>query len=384
MGKDKDKKKKVRTEFRKNRAPRARPDDWTRQFAEHGFQEETPLGEERISGKGDLARHRTVCGTETLDNAAAGLGVHLEVDEASCLRGRVLSVHGLVCTVQDEQGQTWQCVTRRLLKTLSTDQRHVVTVGDRVLFRPVDQTQAKEGNIQRIEPRRGNLSRGVRGRQQVLVANVDQLLIVASAAEPRLKPNLIDRMLVAAEHGRIRPIVCINKIDLVEPASLQALVGVYGQMGYTVLLLSAKTGFGIERLRRMLAGQASVVAGQSGVGKSSLLNAVDARLHLRVQPVSTETEKGRHTTTTAHLIPLGCGGWVVDTPGMRQFELWDVIPEEVAGFYRDLRPYVSLCRFPDCTHTHEEDCAVKNAVADGRLDERRYESYCHLAAGDLE
>jgi ribosome biogenesis GTPase len=126
-----------------------------------------------------------------------------------------------------------------------------------------------------------------------------------------------------------------------------------------------------------------VVAGQSGVGKSSLLNAVEPGLGLRVGEVSEENQKGKHTTTSARLIPLAAGGYVVDTPGIRQFQLWDVIPEEVAGYYRDLRPYVNLCRYPDCTHTHEADCGVKNAVADGRLDVRRYESYCHLFAGDL-
>ncbi len=161
-------------------------------------------------------------------------------------------------------------------------------------------------------------------------------------------------------------------------------MGVYSRMGYPVLLVSAKTGFGIDRLRRLVAGRESVVAGQSGVGKSSLLNAIDPNLHLRVGAVSEETEKGRHTTTTARLLPIGCGGYVVDTPGMRTFELWDVIPEEVAGYFRDLRPYVSLCRFPDCTHTHEDDCAVKDAVADGRLDERRYESYCHMRSGQMD
>ena len=233
----------------------------------------------------------------------------------------------------------------------------------------------------RVEPRHGTVSRAVRGRRQVIVSNVDQLLIVASVAEPRLKPNLIDRLLVAAEKGRVRPIICINKIDLIEPANLEPLVGVYSRMGYPVLLVSAKTGFGTDRLRRLVAGRESVVAGQSGVGKSSLLNAIDTNLHLRVGAVSEENEKGRHTTTTARLLPIGCGGFVVDTPGMRSFELWDVIPEEVAGYYRDLRPYVSLCRFPDCTHTHEDDCAVKDAVTDGRLDERRYESYCSMRSG---
>jgi ribosome biogenesis GTPase len=200
---------------------------------------------------------------------------------------------------------------------------------------------------------------------------------------------LIDRFLVTAEKTGIRPVVCINKIDLVDPAALQPLVGVYSQMGYRVLLTSARTGLGIDRLRHEMGGQTSAVCGQSGVGKSSLLNAVDPRLDLRVAEVSQETQKGRHTTTTAELFRLfsdsgSAGGYVVDTPGIRQFRLWDVIPAEVAGFFRDIRPFVDRCRFPDCTHTHETDCGVKNAVADDLLDVRRYESYCHLLSDDEE
>jgi ribosome biogenesis GTPase len=311
-----------------------------------------------------------------------GVASLLDVDEAACLRGRVLCVFGLASSVQAEDGALYQCVTRRLLKTVASDLRHAVAAGDQVLFRPVAASGAREGVIQRVEPRQGCLCRTAKGRRQLLVANVQQVLIVSSAAEPRLKPNLIDRMLVAAEQAKIRPIVCINKVDLVDPSLLEPLVGVYSQMGYQVLLLSAVTGFGVARLRRRLARRSTAVAGQSGVGKSSLLNAVDPKLALAVRTVSGENQKGRHTTTTARLLPLEFGGYVVDTPGIRQFELWDVIPEEIAGFYRDLRSYVSLCRFPDCTHTHEADCAVKNAVADGRLDERRYESYCQLRAGE--
>jgi len=177
-------------------------------------------------------------------------------------------------------------------------------------------------------------------------------------------------------------VIVINKVDLVDPASLQPLIGVYAQMGYTVLPVSAATGFGIDRLRRVMLGRGSAVAGQSGVGKSSLLNAIEPSLGLRVREVSRDTQKGRHTTTSAMLVPLADGGYIVDTPGIRQFQLWDVVPEEVAGWFRDIRPFVNHCRFPDCTHTHEEDCAVKDAVADDLLDARRYESYCHLFAGD--
>ena len=372
------KKRKIRTTFRKNRNVRTRRTDWTRRFDQDAIEDEAPQQHERISGKGELTRKRTVCGVESDRDDEPGFGVQLDVDESACLCGRVLSVHGLVSTVEDDEGRLCQCVTRRLLKTLSTDQRHVVAAGDRVLFRPVENTDPPEGVIERVEPRHGSVCRTSRGRQQVIVTNVDQLLIVSSAAEPRLKPNLIDRLLVTAEKGTVRPVVCINKTDLVERSSLQPLVGVYSQMGYEVLVLSAKTGFGMDRFRQVLTGKESVVTGQSGVGKSSLLNAIDPALKLRVRGVSSDTQKGRHTTTTARLLPLACGGYVVDTPGLRQFQLWDVIAEEVAGFYRDLRPYVSLCRFPDCTHTHEDDCAVKDAVADGRLDERRYDSYCHL------
>jgi ribosome biogenesis GTPase / thiamine phosphate phosphatase len=378
------KKKKIRAQFRKNRNVRARTSDWTQQYREHGFVEETPPQAERISGKGDLARRRTVSGQLLEQADGPGFEVHLDVDESVCRRGRVLRVHGLASTIEDESGQIYRCATRRLLKTLCTDQRHVVAAGDRVLFRPVENAACREGLIERIEPRYGCVSRAVRGRQHVLVANVDQLAIVASVLEPRLKPHLIDRMIVAAEKGRVRPLVCLNKVDLVDPASLQPLVGIYAQMGYEVLLLSAISGLGIERFRRALAGRANVVVGQSGVGKSSLLNAVDPSFQLSVKPVSEDNEKGKHTTTTAQLLPLANGGYVVDTPGVRQFQLWDVSPEEVAGFFRDLRPYVSLCRFPNCTHTHEEACTVKDAVADGRLDARRYESYCHLFAGDME
>ena len=381
------KKKKFRAEFRKNRTPRARKTDWTRQFDEHGFQEQAPETEERISGRGEMNRHRTICTSGTSAEPGSTeipFDMLLDVDLTACRHGRVLSVFGLTSTVLDDDGVAYSCATRRILKTLNTDERNPVVAGDRVLFRLGNNTQPKEGLIERVEPRHGTVSRAVRGRRQVIVSNVDQLLIVASVAEPRLKPNLIDRLLVAAEKGRVRPILCINKIDLVEPANLEPLVGVYSRMGYPVLLVSAKTGFGTDRLRRLVAGRESVVAGQSGVGKSSLLNAIDPDLHLRVGAVSEENEKGRHTTTTASLLPIGCGSFIVDTPGMRSFELWDVIAEEVAGFYRDLRPYVNLCRFPDCTHTHEDDCAVKDAVTDGRLDERRYESYCHMRSGQVE
>jgi ribosome biogenesis GTPase / thiamine phosphate phosphatase len=370
-------KRKLRTDFRKNREARARDKNFDRELADSNSPVDAPHGE-RVSGKGHISRKRTIAGGEIVEDDAGTL-VLPEIDPTICRLGRVLRVQGLISIVRDDAGAIFQCATRRLLKTLATDKRHVVAAGDVVWFRPEGQG---EGIIERVEPRRGVVSRTSRGRQHVLVANVDQLIIVTSAAEPRLKPNLIDRMLVTAERSGIRPVICINKVDLIEPADLMPLVGVYAQLGYEVLLVSAMGGIGVDRLRECMAGAESVVSGQSGVGKSSLLNAVEPDLHLRVQTVSEETQKGRHTTTTAELIPLSFGGYVVDTPGIRQFQLWDVIPEEVAGFFRDLRPYVSRCRFPNCTHTHEDNCAVKDAVADGWIDARRYESYVQIQAGD--
>ncbi len=381
MGKKDRNKKKIRADFRKNVQSRARQRDLTREYIIGESDADTAPLSERVSGKGELSRKRTVIGEAPTGDGEPVVGVELEVDLSQCLAGRVISVHGLASLVLADDGQEYRCAVRRLLKSLATDQRNVVVAGDRVWFRPAT---GNEGIIERVEPRHGVINRTSRNRQHVIVANVDQLVIVASAAQPDLKPNLIDRFLVTAEKSRVRAVVCINKIDLIDPADLQPLAGVYGQMGYQVMLVSATTGVGIDRFRRLLRGRHTALAGQSGVGKSSLLNAVEPKLGLRVREVSEDTEKGRHTTTTARLIPLAMGGFVVDTPGIRQFQLWDVAPEEVANYFRDLRCYVGRCRFPDCTHTHEDHCAVKNAVADNRVDVRRYESYCSIYAGEYE
>lgn len=392
------KKGKMRAEFRKKHQGRVRDADFTRQFRQrdHESSIDDVVQAERLTGKGELTRKRTVAGADRTETDDGGLQVDLRVDEASLVRGRVLSVHGWQSKVMSDEGNIYACATRQVLKSLATDQRGVVVAGDQVWFRiegrdgasrrtaqRADEAVIADGMIERIEPRHGIICRTSRGKQHVIAANVDALLIIASAAEPGIKPALIDRMLLTAEQCEIEPVVVINKVDLVDPLSLQAMIGVYSSLGYRVLPTSASTGQNLGYLRAFLHERQTALAGQSGVGKSSLLNAIQPGLALAVSHVSSENQKGRHTTTASKLIPLAEGGAVFDTPGIRQFQLWDIDASEVGGLMPDLRPYVSLCRYPDCLHLFEDDCAVKNAVADGRIDARRYDAYCHLLEDDL-
>lgn len=361
---------KHRVELRKNRGTRRRSGDLTRALDGNPDALADAVAGERLSGKGDLTRKRTIVERPPAESDTG-------VDAQALWRGRVLQVHGLESRVQDADGRIVRCTTSRVLRSLSSAERHPVVAGDDVLVRHGGAGGADL--IQAVEPRRTVLCRSSRGQRHVIVANVARLVIVASAAEPALKAGLIDRFLLAAESSGIRPLVCINKIDLVDRAGLVPLAGVYARMGYPVVLCSTIDGTGIARLRHLVAGRITAVVGQSGVGKSSILNAIEPDLGLAVAAVSRDTEKGRHTTTTARLIPLADGGALVDTPGVRQFQLWRIVPAEVPAAFRDLRPFANRCRFPDCTHSHEADCAVKNAVADGLLDTRRWESCCHLA-----
>ncbi|HZY85688.1 MAG TPA: ribosome small subunit-dependent GTPase A [Gemmataceae bacterium] len=381
------KKKKVRVDMRKNRSKPPRQQGWTRGFQEHGFAEEATTPNERVRAKGDLSRRRTIVQEEAPGPAGAAPAEMPAVDSAAWQAGRVLRVHRLFSVVETEDGRQYRCAVRRLLRTLATDERNIVTTGDRVWFRLATSgaeaaAEGHDGFIERVEPRHGLLKRASRGREQVLVANVDQVVFVVSLLEPELKPHLIDRYLCSAAQGGIRPLLCLNKVDLADPATFQPLVGLYSQLGVPALLTSATSGAGIAALRERLRGRQTVFTGQSGVGKSSLLNAVEPGLGLRVREVSEVNQKGKHTTTGSELIRLGFGGWVVDTPGVRQFELWDTLPEEVEGYFAEFRPFVHRCAYPDCTHTHEDRCAVKRAALKRQISASRYTSYLGLFQGE--
>ena len=374
------KKKKVRVAFTKNRQKRTRANDMTRAYRGGDEAKTDAASGERVRAKGDLSRHRTIM-EEVVEGQAPAApgddpGARLAVDLSACRMGRVVRVHGLDSVVQaDEDAKEYRCGVRRILKTLAIDGRNVVAVGDRVWFRP---SGTEQGLIEKVEPRRATLSRGSRHREHVIVSNVDQILIVSALREPGLKLPLIDRYLISAEKGGIRPIIVLNKSDLVDLARYQWVIGLYTQLGYETIPTSAADGRGLARLRAVLAQGSTAFSGQSGVGKSSLLNAIQPGLNLRVREVSGWTSKGKHTTTNAELIRLESGGYVVDTPGLRQFELWDVDPAEIEGYFIEFRPYIPDCRFPDCSHTHESDCAVKDAVRAGQIHQARYESYLKL------
>ncbi len=378
------KKKLVRVELRRNRTKPPRGNDLTRAYEADDTQSDAAESGERVRSKGAISRRRTVAVDA---DAKAGAGQMPAIDPAWKM-GRVVRVHGLHSVVEADDGVAFRASLSRLLKSLVTEERSVVTTGDRVWLRLAGGASSPgglpEAMIERVEPRRGVLTRSSRRREHVLVANVDQLVIVMSLVQPGLKPHLIDRYLAAALKGDLKPVLCLNKADLTDAAELQPIIGAYAQLGVPTVLTSAKTGRGVPQLRELLAGRATVFSGQSGVGKSSLLNAIQPQLALRVKTVSESNDKGRHTTTTAELIRLDTGGWVVDTPGVRQLQLWDTRPEEVEGYFPDFGPFVPRCAFPDCTHRHETGCAVRDAVARHYVSERRYQSYLGMFDGMTE
>lgn len=262
----------------------------------------------------------------------------------------------------------------------------IVAVGDRVT---ISINEDGSGTIEEIAPRRTVLSRTrpsadarrlASDREQVLVANPDQLVFVFAVKKPHPSLRKLDRFLTVAEMNALPAVICINKIDLANRDKVRQKFQVYADIGYRVIYTSAKERVGIEELKACLRDKITVFAGSSGVGKSSLLNAIQPELGLKVNEVSKATGKGLHTTRYAELIPLDEGGYVADTPGIRGLALFDVEPGELDAYFREIAPLVSACQFSDCTHEHEPKCAVRAAVADGRISPQRYESYLRLRA----
>jgi ribosome biogenesis GTPase len=259
----------------------------------------------------------------------------------------------------------------------------IAAVGDRVL---VTQQSEGIGSIESIEPRIHSLVRldprpqGV--YQQVILANPDQAVFVFACAQPEPHMRMLDRFLVIAGRQGLPALIVANKIDLVGKEKAEALFGFYPSIGYTVIYACAKSGAGVQELHERLKGKISALAGPSGVGKSSLLNAIQPGLGLAVREISEAFQKGRHTTTVRQLFPLEQGGYVADTPGMRSLALWDTEPEELDGYFPELAELVSQCQFSNCNHKTEPGCAVRAAVEAGTVRPERYDSYLRLRAGE--
>jgi ribosome biogenesis GTPase / thiamine phosphate phosphatase len=218
--------------------------------------------------------------------------------------------------------------------------------------------------------------------QQILIANPDQIVLVFACAEPEPHLGMLDRFLVIAEKQEIPALIVANKIDLVSPEEADELFRPYQDIGYPVLYTSTKDGWGIEALKAQLKDRISLLAGPSGVGKSSLLNMIQPGLGLIVRQVSRATSKGRHTTVARELYQLEIGGYVADTPGLKALALWDIEAEELDGYFPELRSLVSQCQFSNCTHIHEPGCAVQQAVSTGQVHPQRYQSYLRMRLGE--
>lgn len=295
------------------------------------------------------------------------------------LDGVVMQGTGGVWDVRVQSGSTVAASMRGRLK----HEEHAalkLAVGDRVTI-TWDNRDPGVWIISGIHPRESKLARrapsGARG-ERVVVANLDQVLVVFASARPEPHPRMLDRFLVIAEANGIAARIVVNKCDLVEPDAARALFAEHVAAGYPVHYTSVKTGEGLAALRQEVEGRSSALSGPSGVGKSSLMNALFPGLTLRTAEISDSVNKGRHTTVGAVLHPLPNGGFVADTPGLREVGLWGIDPRHVAECFPEFRPFLGECRFGDCTHVVEPGCAIRAALDEGIITQGRYESYVKL------
>jgi ribosome biogenesis GTPase len=299
------------------------------------------------------------------------------------LTGQIVRAQSGFYTVETEKGAI-TCRLRGLLKR-GPRRGDVAAVGDWVSVTPLGDAT---GVIEAVSLRSRLLSRLAPNPQgayhQIIIANPDQAVFVFSCAQPAPRYGMLDRFLVIAEKQAIPAIIVANKIDLVGLEAARHSFGHYEPLGYPVFYTSARSGEGIERLQSQLAGKVSVFAGPSGVGKSSLLNWLLPGLDLHVREVSKATQKGKHTTVVREMFRLPGGGYIADTPGLKALALWDIAPEEIDGYFPELRQRVAQCLFSDCTHIHEPGCAVRAAVEKGEVHAQRYNSYIKMRLGEEE
>lgn len=305
------------------------------------------------------------------------------------LRGRIFAItpDGILVSSEDT---LYTCSIKGSLKQEKLSSKNIIAVGDFVQF---ERTALQRGVISFIEKRYSILSRAdhlSRRKQQLIAVNIDQVLITTSILLPSLKPTLIDRYIIAAKKGNIKPVLIINKIDLLyssysgidqEKQLFHQLVPLYRSLGIEVHLVNAVTGEGIEDLKRAMTGKSSVFSGQSGTGKSSLINALFG-LHLPIGEIIEKTRKGSHTTTSTFLFPLEKEGFCIDTPGIRSFGLWNLPASEIQDYFSEIEKWAKECKFNCCTHRYEPDCAVKQAVEREEISHLRYHSYCSLLDQD--
>lgn len=215
----------------------------------------------------------------------------------------------------------------------------------------------------------------VKGRRQIIAANLDQLAIITSTTEPAFKPGLVDRFLVSAEKNDLKPLIVLNKIDLKDAADFSSITDSWRAIGYPVIEISAKKKDGLDLLAESLANKTSVFSGHSGVGKSTIINALAPELYLKTNEISAATGKGVHTTTGVRMFPIGGDGWIIDTPGLKVFDITEIRPDKLYQFFPEINELEGQCRFGNCSHLKEPGCAVKQAVADEKIAAFRYQSF---------
>lgn len=297
--------------------------------------------------------------------------------------GRVLRSQSGHVFVDTGEG-VLRCSLRGRLKKERKARTDLVVIGDRVEVTPVAEG---EGVIEAVLPRENRFARrqpGPRGayKEDVLVANLDRLYAVFSASTPPMNPRVLDRFLVVAELDDIPASIVANKIDEVSREEAERAFGPYAELGYPVLYTSVVDGTGLDALRSELTDRVSAFVGPSGVGKSSLLNAIAPGLGLAVGEISETLDKGRHTTRVAELHPLPSGGWVADTPGIREIASFRLPEAELAGCFPELRSFLGACRFASCRHVSEPGCAVRDAAERGDVRAERYDSYLRILRGE--